>query len=68
MGSQPAAYLARGLYYVLPDFSAFDVKAQVVHGQVVPAGYVALAVAYAAAYIALLLTISVMVFSRRDFK
>jgi len=40
----------------------------VVHGQSVPAGYVAVAIAYAAAYIALLLTISVIVFSRRDFK
>ena len=28
--SKVAAYLARGLYYVLPNFAAFDVKAQVV--------------------------------------
>ena len=30
--SRAAAYLARGLYYVLPNFAAFDVKAQAVHG------------------------------------
>jgi ABC-type transport system involved in multi-copper enzyme maturation permease subunit len=40
----------------------------VVHGQAVPVGYVALTLAYAAAYIALLLTVSVLIFSRRDFK
>ena len=39
--SQAAAWLARGVYHVLPDLSAFDVKTQVVHGLPVPAGYVA---------------------------
>ena len=66
--SPAAGRLAAALYWVLPNLAQFDVKAQVVHGQAVSAGYVALAVAYAAAYIALLLTISVLVFSRRDFK
>jgi len=60
--------IARGLYWVLPNLAQFDVKASVVHGQRVPAGYVAVAVAYAAVYIALLLTISTSVFTRRDFK
>jgi ABC-type transport system involved in multi-copper enzyme maturation permease subunit len=63
-----AGRLAAALYWVVPNLAQFDVKAQVVHGQAVPAGYVALALAYAAAYIALLLTVSVLVFSRRDFK
>ena len=66
--SPAAGRLAAALYWVLPNLAQFDVKAQVVHGQGVPAGYVLLAIAYAAAYIALLLTISVIVFSRRDFK
>ena len=66
--SPAAGRLAAALYWVLPNLAQFDIKAQVVHGQAVPAGYVALALAYAAAYIALLLTISVLVFSRRDFK
>ena len=63
-----AARFARGLYFVLPNLAQFDVKADVVHGQVVPAGYVGIATAYAALYIAMLLVISVFVFSRRDFK
>ena len=49
-------------------FQRPDGEVRWVHGQAVPAGYVALALAYAAAYIALLLTVSVLVFSRRDFK
>ncbi len=32
------AWLARGLYHVLPDLSAFDVKTEVVHGLPVPVG------------------------------
>ena len=66
--SRPAAWLARGLYYVLPNFSAFDIKAQVVHGQAVSLGYVGLTAAYGLVYLALVLTGSVIVFSRKDFK
>jgi ABC-type transport system involved in multi-copper enzyme maturation permease subunit len=66
--SKPAIWLARGLYHVLPDLSAFDVKAQVVHGIHVPAGYLASTSAYGALYIAALLLLSMVIFSRRDFK
>jgi ABC-type transport system involved in multi-copper enzyme maturation permease subunit len=66
--SPPAVALARGLYWVLPNLAQFDVKSDVVHGVRVPAGYVAITVAYAAVYITLLLAISSLVFSRRDFK
>jgi Cu-processing system permease protein len=66
--SPAAVGLARALYWVLPNLAPFDVKAQVVHGQPVPAGYLALTIAYGALYIAALLTASVVIFSRRDFK
>lgn len=66
--SPAAARFARGLYWVLPNLAQFDVKNQVVHGLRVPPGYMAMTCAYAAAYIAMLLAISVLVFSRRDFK
>jgi Cu-processing system permease protein len=65
--SQAAAWLARGLYYVLPNFSAFDVKLQVVHGLPVPWSYVGATVAYGVVYIALLLAAAMAIFSRRDF-
>jgi ABC-type transport system involved in multi-copper enzyme maturation permease subunit len=66
--SKPAIWLARGLYHVLPDFSAFDVKTQVVHGLPVPGWYLLTTVTYGLAYIAGLLLISTFIFSRRDFK
>jgi len=53
---------------VLPNLAQFDVKTSVVHGQLVPAGYLVVAVVYAAVYISMLLGVSAFVFSRRDFK
>jgi ABC-2 type transport system permease protein len=66
--SRPAIWLARGIYHVLPDLSAFDVKTEVVHGLPVPGGYIATTVAYGAVYIGALLIAAVVIFSRRDFK
>ncbi len=66
--SVPLIWLLRALYYVLPNLAPFDVKAQVVHGQAVPAGQVALIMAYAAAYVAALLVAATAIFSRRDLK
>jgi ABC-type transport system involved in multi-copper enzyme maturation permease subunit len=66
--SPAAARIARGLYWVLPNLAQFDIKSDIVHGVAVPAGYMAITIAYAAVYIALLLAIAMLVFSRRDFK
>ena len=66
--SRPAVWLARGVYHAVPDFSAFDVKTEVVHGLPVAAGYLAATTGYGFAYIAGLLMVSVLVFARRDFK
>jgi Cu-processing system permease protein len=66
--SRPTVWLARAAYHVLPDFAAFDVKTQVVHGLAVPAGYIATTAAYGALYIGALLVAATLIFSRRDFK
>ena len=66
--STAAIWLARGVYHVLPDLSAFDVKTEVVHGLPVPAGYMATSLGYGAIYVAALLLGAVIIFSRRDFK
>jgi ABC-type transport system involved in multi-copper enzyme maturation permease subunit len=66
--SRAAVWLARAVYHVIPDFSAFDVKMEVVHGLRVPAGYLLGTTAYGLLYIAVLLVVSVVIFSRRDFK
>jgi ABC-type transport system involved in multi-copper enzyme maturation permease subunit len=66
--SQAAQMLANAMYWILPNLAPFDVKAQVVHALPVPAGYIALTMAYGAAYVGVLLTMAVMIFTRRDFK
>ena len=66
--SRPAIWLARGIYHIVPDFSAFDIKTQVVHGLPVGAGYLAATAGYGFAYITALLIVSVLIFARRDFK
>jgi ABC-type transport system involved in multi-copper enzyme maturation permease subunit len=66
--AKPAVWLARGLYHVLPDFSAFDVKTAVVHALPVAPSYLITTVAYGLAYIAALLLVSTFIFARRDFK
>jgi len=66
--SKAAAALARGLYWVLPNLAQFDVKSDVVHGQPVPFGYMAIAISYGVVYISMLLVISIAIFSKRDFK
>jgi ABC-type transport system involved in multi-copper enzyme maturation permease subunit len=68
VNSPVAVALARGLYYVLPNLSSFDVNAQVVHGLPVGWRYMAVTSAYGVTYIAILLVISATIFSRRDFK
>jgi ABC-type transport system involved in multi-copper enzyme maturation permease subunit len=66
--SRAIGAMGRVMYYVLPNFSAFDIKAQVVSAVPVPFAYVAVTALYGVVYVALVLTASVMVFSRRDFK
>src|SRR5262245_8530251 len=66
--TKSAAYLARALYYVLPNFSAFDIKTQVVYALPVTPSYVATSAVYGLTYIALLLAGAVTIFARRDFK
>jgi ABC-2 type transport system permease protein len=68
VSSKAAAQLARGVYHVLPDLSAFDVKTQVVHGLPVTAGYLVTTATYGLMYVAALLLVSTFIFSRRDFK
>ncbi|HUL73519.1 MAG TPA: ABC transporter permease [Vicinamibacterales bacterium] len=62
------ARLVSAIGWVVPAFSAFDVKAQVVHGVHVPAAFVAHTLLYALLYILVALGAAVVVFSRREFK
>ena len=61
-------WVTRAIYYVLPNLAAFDVKAQVVHGQPVTPAYILLTTLYGAVYVSALLVAATAIFSRRDFK
>jgi ABC-type transport system involved in multi-copper enzyme maturation permease subunit len=66
--SPAAGYLAQALYWIVPNLAPFNVRAQVVHAQPVPAAFMAVSTAYGVVYIAALLTLAVLIFARRDFK
>jgi ABC-type transport system involved in multi-copper enzyme maturation permease subunit len=67
--SQALASIVRGIGVVVPAFSAFDIKADVVNGRPpVPWTYVAMTLTYAACYSGALVGGSVALFSRREFK
>jgi ABC-type transport system involved in multi-copper enzyme maturation permease subunit len=68
VNSPVAIGFARALYWILPNLASFDVRSQVVHGQPVSVGYIALMAGYGALYIAALIVLSTVIFSRRDFK
>lgn len=66
----PAALLGfvSAIGWILPAFSEFDVKAQVVHGLPVAAGFLLHTLLYGLIYAATLIGASVVLFRRREFK
>lgn len=54
------------LYYVFPNLEKFDVRNLAVHNLAMPGLSIVLAVAYAAAYIIFLLTVSVWIFDKKE--
>jgi ABC-type transport system involved in multi-copper enzyme maturation permease subunit len=66
--TSPGTPVVVAIGWILPAFSAFDIKADVVHGHAVGVGLVAWRVLYAAIYSAVLVGASVALFARREFK
>lgn len=60
--------IASGLYYLLPNFGAFDLKVNAIYGLPVPANGLFLTVAYFVVYVGILLSISAAVFLRREMR
>lgn len=60
--------LTTAVYWLLPNLSQFDARAQVVHGDPVLLSSVALSAGYALLYVSALMVAAIAVFSRRDFK
>jgi Cu-processing system permease protein len=61
-------YVARALYYVIPNLAPLNVRAEVVHALPVPLPHMLWAVSSTGLYIAVFLAGAIVVFSRRDFK
>jgi Cu-processing system permease protein len=64
--SEAVKWLATGIYYTVPDLKTFSLRLQVANDFPVPPGYLVSATGYGVAYIAVVLTIAVLVFARRE--
>jgi ABC-type transport system involved in multi-copper enzyme maturation permease subunit len=63
----PGRTLVRGLHLMLPNLEILNYKTEVVHGLPIPAAAWLTGPAYAAVYTAVVLSIAVLIFRRRDF-
>lgn len=61
------AQLVKGVYYLFPNLSLFDIKLQAAHGLPVPMTHVAAVCGYWALFTSLSLVVAILVFSRREF-
>jgi ABC-type transport system involved in multi-copper enzyme maturation permease subunit len=68
LGSPTARYLFEGIYYLLPNLAHFSFVTETANGMAAPAAMIGWNIAYAIVYIVILLTITVAIFSRRNFK
>ena len=60
--------VANALYYVLPNFSAFDLKVNTIYSLPVHADGLLITVAYFIVYVGLLLSLAAAIFSRREMR
>lgn len=60
--------LARGLYYILPNFGAFDLKVNAIYGLPLSINGLLLTVAYFVVYVGILLSVAATLFSRREMR
>ena len=66
--SKAAAYILEAIYFLLPNLSLFSFRTEAALG-ISPGGSAIMGgLAYALCYIAIVLTVSIVVFTRRDFK
>jgi ABC-type transport system involved in multi-copper enzyme maturation permease subunit len=68
LGSSFAKYFFGAIYYVLPNLSLYVFRTETAHGMVPPASMIFGAIGYTLVYTAILLVITVLIFSRRNFK
>ncbi|MFQ5657403.1 MAG: ABC transporter permease [Candidatus Methylomirabilales bacterium] len=67
-GGATVKALTLALYYLMPNLSAFNIRAQAVHGVSVPLSFIGLSTLYGAFYLSAVLILAMLIFQRRDFK
>lgn len=60
--------LARYLYYILPNFGAFDLKVNAIYGLPIPVNGIFLTVIYFVVYVGVVLSAAAAIFSRREMR
>jgi ABC-type transport system involved in multi-copper enzyme maturation permease subunit len=68
LGSSFAKIIFGAIYYILPNLSNYVFRTETAHGLVPPSSMILGAIGYAIVYVAVLLVITVAIFSRRNFK
>ena len=68
LGTGAAKFILDAIYFAFPIFSLFSFRTESANGLVPNAALIGGGLLYAAAYITILLTISITIFSRRNFK
>ena len=61
-------WLAKGAVYAIPNFSAFNIIAQVAHGETVSGQLIFWNTAYAMVYTVAILSLAIVIFERRNLK
>ena len=68
MGSVPSRWIFAGLYYLLPNFANYNAITAAAHGQAVDWRAIAAGAVYGLVYVAVLLSATTLIFSRRNLK
>lgn len=68
MASEAAKVIFAGLYYIMPNFSHFSFATEAANGMAPNLAMLGGSAAYAVVYNVILITITVVIFSRRNFK
>ena len=59
--------LGRLVYWILPNFSAFDLKSQIIYGVALDSKGILLAQVYGIGYLGVLIVLAMIAFRRREF-
>ena len=68
LGSKLAVIFFEGVYYVLPNLANYSFRTEAANAMVPNAPMLIGGAAYAAVYVSIVLTVAILIFSRRDFK